>query len=84
MVLVTIGSDTWPTTPEGRILTLLLAVYGFAVFGYITAAIASHFLGQDRGSDRSSDTLDETTELRLLRQEVAALRRESEARRDPR
>ena len=82
MVLVTIGSDVWPTTAEGRILTLLLAIYGFAVFGFITAAIASHFVGQDRPSARPTDGLDPTIEPVRLVEEVAALRRELAAFRD--
>jgi voltage-gated potassium channel len=48
MLLTTMGSDYWPRTPEGRILCLLLATYAFAVFGYVTAAIAAYFVGKDR------------------------------------
>lgn len=47
MLLVTMGSEFWPRTPEGRILCFLLALYGFAVFGYITASFASFFVGRD-------------------------------------
>ena len=50
MLLTTMGSDYWPRTPEGRILCLLLALYAFAVFGYVTAAIAAHFVGKDRAA----------------------------------
>ena len=51
MLLTTMGSDYWPRTPEGRILCLLLAVYAFAVFGYVTAAIAAYFVGKDKDKD---------------------------------
>jgi len=47
MLLSTMGSAYWPVTAEGRVLCLLLAVYAFAVFGYITAAFASFFVGRD-------------------------------------
>jgi voltage-gated potassium channel len=47
MLLTTMGSDYWPRTAEGRLLCLLLAVYAFAVFGYVTAAIAAYFVGKD-------------------------------------
>jgi voltage-gated potassium channel len=47
MLLTTMGSAYWPVTAEGRVLCLLLAVYAFAVFGYITAAFASFFVGRD-------------------------------------
>jgi voltage-gated potassium channel len=47
MLLSTMGSEYWPRTTEGRVLCLLLAFYAFAVFGYITAAFASFFVGRD-------------------------------------
>jgi voltage-gated potassium channel len=50
MLLTTMGSDYWPRTPEGRLLCLVMAVYAFAVFGYVTAAIAAYFVGQDKGT----------------------------------
>jgi len=48
MMITTSGSDYWPKTGEGRILCFLLAVYAFAVFGYITATLASILIGQQR------------------------------------
>jgi voltage-gated potassium channel len=48
MLLTTMGSDYWPHTGEGRLLCLLLALYAFAVFGYVTAAIAAYFVGRDK------------------------------------
>ncbi len=47
MLTTSIGSEFWPKSPEGRILCFLLSVYGFAVFGYITAAFASFFVERD-------------------------------------
>jgi len=47
MLLTTMGSAYWPSTAEGRVLCLLLSVYAFTVFGYITAAFASFFVGRD-------------------------------------
>lgn len=47
MLLTSIGSEYWPKTGSGRALCLLLSIYGFAVFGYITAALASYFVGRD-------------------------------------
>lgn len=47
MLLSSMGSEYWPRTGSGRVLCLLLSIYGFAVFGYITAALASHFVGRD-------------------------------------
>ena len=47
MLVTSIGSDFWPVTTDGRVLTLLLSTYGLAVFGYITASFASFFVGRD-------------------------------------
>jgi voltage-gated potassium channel len=50
MLLTTMGSEHWPVTVEGRVLCLALAIYGFAIFGYIAGTIASWFVGKDRQS----------------------------------
>jgi voltage-gated potassium channel len=50
MLLTTMGSDYWPRTAEGRLLCLLLSLYAFAIFGYVTAAIAAYFVGKDRST----------------------------------
>lgn len=55
MLLTTMGSDYWPRTPEARLLCLGLAVYAFAVFGYVTAAIAAYFVDSDRTADKASE-----------------------------
>jgi voltage-gated potassium channel len=52
MLLTTMGSDAWPQTSEGRFLCLALAIYAFAVFGYVTAAIAAFFVGKDAAAGR--------------------------------
>jgi voltage-gated potassium channel len=55
MLLTTMGSDYFPKTAEGRILCLLLATYGFAIFGYVTATVATFFVSEDskKGENRS-------------------------------
>lgn len=47
MLLTTMGTENWPRTAEGRVLCFLLALYAFAVFGYITATLASFFIEAD-------------------------------------
>jgi voltage-gated potassium channel len=74
MLVATMGSEFWPQTAEGRILCFLLALYGFAVFGYITASFASFFVGRDAAAPES-DTPG-VADLAALRHEIAALRRE--------
>lgn len=76
MIMTTMGSEYWPRTPEGRILGWLLSLYAFAVFGYITAMIASFFVGQDRGE---TEGVLSTEELAALRAEIAALREQLQA-----
>ncbi|MEN9938924.1 MAG: hypothetical protein RLZZ387_5503 [Chloroflexota bacterium] len=74
MIMTTLGSEYWPKTAEGRLLGWLIAVYAFSVFGYITASIASHFVGQDR-ADAGGDP-EGVGDLAALRAELAALRAE--------
>jgi voltage-gated potassium channel len=57
MLLTSIGSEYWPKTGSGRALCLLLAMYGFAVFGYITAALASYFVGRDAEKKQTAPIL---------------------------
>lgn len=47
MRVITAGSEAWPLTTEGRALTFVLAVFGYAVFGYVTATLATFFIGRD-------------------------------------
>lgn len=47
MLVTTIGSQYWPVTTEGRILGFLLSVYSISVFGYLTAVLATFFVGRD-------------------------------------
>jgi len=75
MTLTTLGTDYFPKTSEGRFLCWLIAVYAFAVFGYITAMVASFLLhGKIRGSATAS--ADGYSEIAALRKEIDALRRQ--------
>ena len=72
MLVATLGSEFWPKTTEGRVLCFLLAMYGFAVFGYITASFASFFVGRDADTDEAPVV--GAKDLQRLSDEVAALR----------
>jgi voltage-gated potassium channel len=74
MLMTTMGSDYWPQTPEGRILALILAIYAFAVFGYVTATLASFFIGRDAASEGGE--ILSAASVNALQAEVAALRSE--------
>jgi voltage-gated potassium channel len=77
MILISLGSEYWPKTPEGRALCFVLALYGFAVFGYFTALLASFFLDQDAAS-ASSDVAG-AQQVKELHLEVKQLRQELQA-----
>ena len=77
MTLTTMGADTFPQTPEGRMLGLLLAIYGFTVFGYVTAALASLFVARD--AESGDGELASAAQVDALRGEVVALTRRVEA-----
>lgn len=77
MIMTTLGSSYWPQTAEGRLLCLLLAFYAFAVWGYVTASLATYFVGKDADDDRSE--IAGRKELAALRDEIVGLRDEIRA-----
>lgn len=77
MVMTTMGSQYWPQTLEGRMLCFLLALYAFAVFGYVTATLATYFVGRD--AESSEAELAGAEDVRALREELRALRAELQA-----
>lgn len=66
------GSDFWPLTPEGRVLALLLSIFGLAIYDYITASFATFFVGQEAAA--SDGDIGGSREIANLRAEIAALR----------
>jgi voltage-gated potassium channel len=75
MLLTTIGSEFWPQTVEGRLLCFFLSLYGMTVFGYITASLASFFIGQEAKNIESDvvgadDIASLRREIRLWRSEM--------------
>jgi voltage-gated potassium channel len=77
MVMTTMGSDYFPRTTEGRVLCFALAVYAFAVFGYVTATLATFFVGRD--AENAEAEVAGAAQVESLRAEVAALREELRA-----
>lgn len=77
MIMTTLGSEYWPQTPEGRVLCFILALYAFAAFGYLTAAIATFFIGRDAEDDEAE--IAGTQSIEALRAEITALRADVQA-----
>ena len=76
MLVTTIGSQYWPESVEGRVLCLLLSVYGLAMFGYVTATLATFFIGRD---EAARSTAPSTESVAALQREIRALRKELHA-----
>ena len=74
MLIITMGSDYFPKTPEGRLLCFLIAMYGFVVFGYLTATLASFFVDRDARSKNSA--IADAGEIQKMRSEIGKLRDE--------
>lgn len=75
MIMTTMGSAYWPHTAEGRVLCLLLSLYAFGIFGYVTAALATFFVGRDAetydpGRAVAQAIADLHTEVSALRAEL--------------
>ncbi len=74
MIMTTMGSSYWPQTVEGRVLCVFLSLYAFGVFGYVTATLATFFVGRDAGTSDAGQNVVQA--LADLRAEVSALRSE--------
>jgi voltage-gated potassium channel len=72
MVMTTMGSEYWPRTGAGRILCVLLAIYSAAVFGYLTASLASFFIERDAARDDAE--LAGRSAITALQMDIQALR----------
>ena len=77
MIMTTMGSEYWPATTEGRMLCLLLALYAFTVFGYVTASLASFFIGRD--AEHNEGEIAGQAAIEALRADIADLRSEVRA-----
>jgi voltage-gated potassium channel len=77
MLMTTMGSEYWPQTPEGRVLCFILSLYAFAVFGYVTATLATFFVGRDAENDEAE--VAGAKSIAALHEEIAALRADIQA-----
>lgn len=77
MLLTSLGSEYWPRTGAGRLLCFALALYGFAMFGYVTATLATFFVSRD--AEDTEGEIAGASAVAELRAEIAALRAEVRA-----
>lgn len=47
MRVITAGYEFNPSTPEGRGLAFIIAIFGYTIFGNVTATSATFFIGRD-------------------------------------
>lgn len=71
MLFTSIGSEYWPQTPEGKVVCFFLSLYGFMVFGYFTATLATYFLGRDAEDDTAE--LAGAKQIQTLQKDISAL-----------
>jgi voltage-gated potassium channel len=77
MIMTTLGSDYWPLSGSGRVLCFFLSLYAFGVFGYVTATLATFFIGSDAASEEAD--LASARSIAALRTEIASLGEEIRA-----
>ncbi len=84
-LVTTMGVGLETVSPEARVIGFLLRLYALSVFGYVTAAIATYFIGRDAedreaaatgAAELSAEVIGLRREVSALRQELAQLRRE--------
>lgn len=73
MRVITAGNEFNPVTPEGRGLGFLIAVFGYTIFGYVTATFATYFIGRD--AEEKDAPLAGSNEIQELKSEIIALRK---------
>lgn len=79
MRVITAGNEFNPMTPEGRGLGFLIAIFGYTIFGYVTATFATYFIGRD--AEEKDGPIAGSNEIGELKMEIMALRKIIESQR---
>ena len=72
MRVITAGNEYNPITPEGRGLALLIAIFGYTIFGYVTATFASFFIGRD--AEEKDAPISSAKDMQELKKEIHGLK----------
>lgn len=80
MRVITAGNEFNPVTTEGQGLALLIAIFGYTIFGYVTATFASFFIGRDAEEKDApilgqTDIATLTKEIRQLKDSIEQLKK---------
>ncbi len=73
MRVITAGNEFYPITTEGRGLGFLIAVFGYSIFGYVTATFVSYFIGRD--AEEKDAPIAGSKEISELKSDINALRK---------
>ncbi|PKL85115.1 MAG: potassium channel protein [Ignavibacteriae bacterium HGW-Ignavibacteriae-1] len=73
MRVITAGNEFHPITTEGRALAFLITIFGYSIFGYVTATFASYFIGRD--AQEKDAPIAGSKEVEELKSEIIALRK---------
>ncbi len=73
MRVITADNEFNPLTPEGRGLGFLIAVFGYSIFGYVTATFATYFMGRD--AEEKDAPVAGSQDIEELKAEIVALRK---------
>lgn len=77
-MVTTINNEKYPVSPEARVIAILLGLFAVSVFGFVTASIATYFIGRS-AEDRAAAEATDAQPIEGVRVELDALRRENEA-----
>ena len=80
-LLTTINNEKYVVSAEARTIAVLQGLFAISIFGFVTAAIASHFidrLAEERAAGGEADD----AQAASMHVELGALRRENEALRE--
>jgi len=71
MRIITAGSEYFPITPEGKVLAFLIALFGYVIFGYVMATLASFFIGRD--AEEKNAPLASAKQIEEFKTEITSL-----------
>lgn len=89
--ITTVGTELFPVSIEGRILAILIMIFGVSFFGYVAGSLASLFIYIDRkgeeeqesvkGPDREDNLDDLLAQMNVLQSRINTLKQAQEPKR---